>query len=58
MSRFLRDERGATAVELGVLVALIAMTVMALMSSTSDKIGISFGRVSERLEESNSKAGS
>jgi pilus assembly protein Flp/PilA len=57
VTRFLRDESGATAVELGVLVALIAMTIMALMSTTSNNIGISFGKISDMLQQSNDKVG-
>lgn len=38
MTRFLRDEAGATAVEYGLLAALLALAMVGAMTALSDKL--------------------
>ena len=44
MSRFWRDESGATAVETGVIVALICVAIISAVSALSAAIKVSFDK--------------
>jgi pilus assembly protein Flp/PilA len=53
MSKFLkliRNEKGATAIEYGLIAALIAVAAIAAMSSVGSKLGDTFNNVSADLE--------
>ena len=49
LSRFWRCERGATAVELGILVALICVAIISAVSALSGSLNTSFGKVSTAI---------
>jgi pilus assembly protein Flp/PilA len=48
-SRLVRDERGATAVEYGLLVALIAAVIIAAVVLLGSKINSAFGTINSSL---------
>lgn len=45
----LRDERGATAIEYGLIAALIAVAAITAMTSIGTKLGDTFNNVSNKL---------
>ena len=52
MRRFLnlfRDNRGATAIEYGLIAALIAVAAIAALTSVGTKLGSTFNNVSNKL---------
>ena len=52
MTRFfklLRDSRGATAIEYGLIAALIAVAAITAMTSIGSKLGSTFNNVSSNL---------
>ncbi|WP_421739202.1 Flp family type IVb pilin [Caulobacter sp.] len=49
LTRFWRDERGATAIEVGVLVALICVAIISAISTLSGAIKVSFGKASTAM---------
>jgi pilus assembly protein Flp/PilA len=51
LTRFLRDERGATAVEYGLLTALISVAIMATLSTLGANLGSTFSTASTQLAE-------
>jgi pilus assembly protein Flp/PilA len=53
LSRFWRDERGATAVEYGMMVALISVALMGVWGALSGSIGTSFSKLSATLATAN-----
>lgn len=50
VTRFLKDESGATAIEYGLIVALIAVVLVTAMSTLSGKIGALYGRIGTKLD--------
>jgi pilus assembly protein Flp/PilA len=53
LTRFLRDERGATAVEYGLLTALISVAVMATLSALGTGLATTFSTASAQLADMN-----
>ena len=51
VSRFLKDESGATAIEYGLIAALIAVALVAAMSFLGDGLKTSFENIQEQLEK-------
>ena len=47
--KMLRNEKGATAIEYGLIAALIAVAAIAAMQSIGTKLGTTFNNVSEKL---------
>jgi pilus assembly protein Flp/PilA len=47
---FLRDRRGATAIEYGLIAALIAVAAISAMSSVGTRLGKTFNNVSSSLK--------
>ena len=47
--RLLRDSRGATAIEYGLIAALIAVAAITAMTSIGSKLGSTFNNVSSNL---------
>ena len=47
--RLLRDEAGATAIEYGVIVALIAVAILATVGTIGGQIHATFSAIIERL---------
>jgi pilus assembly protein Flp/PilA len=48
--RFFKDEEGATAVEYGLIVALIAAVIVAIVAILGGKINTAFKTVSDQLK--------
>jgi pilus assembly protein Flp/PilA len=55
---FLKDESGATAIEYGLIAALIAVAIIGALSALSDDLVGIFGTVETELEDAVSTAGS
>ena len=47
--KILRDTKGATAIEYGLIATLIAIAAITAMSSVGDKLGTTFNNVSGKL---------
>ena len=53
LSRFWRDERGATAVEVGLLVAMISLTLVGILTTLEGSLKTSFQKIITSLNTSN-----
>jgi pilus assembly protein Flp/PilA len=49
VSRFAKDESGATAIEYGLIVALIAVVIVAIISSVGNKLNAAFKSTDDEL---------
>ena len=49
VSRFVKDESGATAIEYGLIAALIAVAAIAAMTNIGKALGTTFNNVSNSL---------
>ena len=49
ISRFVRDESGATAIEYGLIAGLISVVIIVVVTSIGAKLNTKFGRVSNAL---------
>ena len=49
LSRFVRDESGVTAIEYGLIAALIAVAAIGAMSGVGNKVGDTMTNVSNKL---------
>ncbi len=49
ISRFMNDESGATAIEYGLIAALIAVAIIGAVSAVGDKLGATFTAVDTAL---------
>jgi pilus assembly protein Flp/PilA len=49
VSRFLKDESGATAIEYGLIVALIAVVIIAAVTTIGTKLNANFNSVAKKL---------
>ena len=49
VSRFVKDESGATAIEYGLIVALIAVVIITAVTTIGTKLGSAFGKVATNL---------
>jgi len=49
ISRFARDESGATAIEYGLIAALIAVVIITAISTLGTKVAGTFAKVSAKL---------
>jgi pilus assembly protein Flp/PilA len=47
--RFVQDESGATAIEYGLIAALVAVAIITILGTMSDSLVATFGRVSAEL---------
>jgi pilus assembly protein Flp/PilA len=50
VTRFLNDESGATAIEYGLIAALIAVVLVTAMGTMGGKLSSAFGRVGTQLD--------
>ncbi|MEP7455155.1 Flp family type IVb pilin [Phyllobacterium sp. SB3] len=48
-TRFLKDESGATAIEYGLIAALISVAIITAATTLGGNIAATFGKVSEKL---------
>ena len=49
MQHFIHDESGATAIEYGLLAALVALGIAVGATSLGTELGLLFGRIASRL---------
>jgi pilus assembly protein Flp/PilA len=49
LSRFLRDESGATAIEYGLIVALIAVVIITAVTTVGSNLSTQFGNVGNSI---------
>jgi pilus assembly protein Flp/PilA len=49
VSRFLKDESGATAIEYGLIVALIAVVIITAVTTLGTKLNTAFGTINSKL---------
>ena len=49
VSRFAKDESGATAIEYGLIVALIAVVIITAVSLLGTKLNAAFGGINSKL---------
>ena len=49
VSRFLKDEAGATAIEYGLIAALIAVVIIGALTTVGSKLGGTFNNVAGKL---------
>ena len=47
--RFIRDESGATAIEYGLIVALIAVVIITAVTTLGNKLDAAFGSINTKL---------
>ena len=52
-NNIIRDEEGATAIEYGLIAALIAVAAITAMQSLGNELSTTFNKVSTELEEGN-----
>ena len=53
-NKLLRDEQGATAIEYGLIAALIAVAAMAAMGAIGTQLNSTFTKVGDELSNANS----
>jgi pilus assembly protein Flp/PilA len=49
VSRFVKDESGATAIEYGLIAALIAVVIIGAVQLVGTNLGLTFGKISAEL---------
>jgi pilus assembly protein Flp/PilA len=49
VTRFLKDESGATAIEYGLIAALISVVIVVAVGSIGTKLNTSFGKIDSAL---------
>ena len=55
-NKLIRDEQGATAIEYGLIAALIAVAAMAAMGAIGSQLNNTFNSVGNKLGEANAAA--
>jgi pilus assembly protein Flp/PilA len=53
IKKLVRDEAGATAIEYGLIAALIAVAAIAAMQGLGNQLSSTFGTVSDKMAEGN-----
>lgn len=56
INKLLRDEQGATAIEYGLIAALIAVAAITAMQSLGSELNTTFNTVQSKMAEGNDKA--
>ncbi len=56
INKLIRDEAGATAIEYGLIAALIAVAAITAMQSLGNELSTTFSTVSTKMSESNTVA--
>ena len=54
VSRFVKDESGATAIEYGLIASLIAVAIITAATLLGSRIGYTFNNVANQLQKVNS----
>ena len=55
-ARFVKDESGATAIEYGLIAALIAVAIIGAATMVGDELVNTFTKVSDELKAANTKS--
>lgn len=55
INKLLRDEQGATAIEYGLIAALIAVAAITAMSTLGEELNTTFTNVESKMQEGNGK---
>lgn len=55
ISRFMNDESGATAIEYGLIAALIGVALITVLGSVASSLSTTFTKVSTELDNANTK---
>lgn len=50
VSRFLKDESGATAIEYGLIASLIAVAIIAAATALGNQVGTTFNNITDAME--------
>lgn len=53
IARFVKDESGATAIEYGLIAALIALAIMVGAGSLGNALGVKFNEIAAKVSQSN-----
>ena len=53
MKRFLKDESGATAIEYGLIAALISVTIIAAVTTLGEQLNLTFDKMGTELTAAN-----
>ena len=56
IKQFINDEDGATAIEYGLIAALIAVACIAALGAVGNQLSTTFGTVGNKLTTANTKA--
>ncbi len=56
LSRFKKNESGATAIEYGLIAALIAVVIITAVGLAGDQLDITFDKITTALTTANAKA--
>ena len=56
VKRFLKDESGATAIEYGLIAALISVTIIAAVTTLGDQLNTTFETMGTEMTEANAAA--
>ena len=56
INKLLRDEQGATAIEYGMIAALIAVAAITAMQTLGNELNTTFSTVSTKMADGNAKA--
>jgi pilus assembly protein Flp/PilA len=56
LSKLRRDRKGATAIEYGLIAALIAVAAITAMQGLGDELSTTFDTTADKLEEANEEA--
>lgn len=49
VSRFLKDESGATAIEYGLIASLIAVAIITAASTLGNQVGLTFNNITDAM---------
>ncbi len=57
MHKFFQNESGATAIEYGLIAALIAVAIIGAVSSVGGSVETTFDEISDRIDDADSSGG-
>lgn len=57
MHKFFQNESGATAIEYGLIAALIAVAIIGAVSSVGGSVETTFNEISDRIDDADSAGG-
>ncbi|RRH86576.1 Flp family type IVb pilin [Variovorax beijingensis] len=57
ITRFLRDEEGATAIEYGIIAGLISVAIIAFLPGIGTKLGVIFQKIDAAITTAGTPAG-